>query len=171
LAVQIATSRDRTVEKHKEITSPDAQLNRLVARSGLAVLIGAVLLAALGMAYPIHFDARDDASFAERLVTRFETRLIKFDSLVDIPRNILLFLSFGFGLGYVLSSRKLRDRTTLVTVAIAGLGLSFAGETLQLWYAGQSSSLSDLVANGIGAMLGLVFYCQCGIQVLKYVAV
>ncbi len=67
--------------------------------------------------------------------------------LVDVILNVLLFIPFGIGLGLL----DWRGRRTLLLVAATTLLI----ETLQLGIiAGRDSSLSDLLTNTAGGMLG-----------------
>jgi hypothetical protein len=58
------------VKKPKNSGLSDSNLDELKEQWALAILIGGLLLATFAMLYPIHFDSRDDASFAERIVSR-----------------------------------------------------------------------------------------------------
>lgn len=77
--------------------------------------------------------------------------------LLDIPFNILIFIPFGIGLAGVLV-RHAQEALHLPAigrqVVLAGVLLSTILETVQIFMPERVPSLADIVANGIGALLG-----------------
>lgn len=138
-----------------------------MAQWGAAIFIAGLLLTVFAMLYPFQFDLRFRIPFAERLAGRFDARLFKSDFIA----NVLLFLPLGFGASSLLHQRRLVRIASLVVVLGFGVGVSIIGEVLQLWYPGRSSSLSDILANGIGVLMGYVYYRRLGAKVLRQLAI
>ncbi len=78
-------------------------------------------------------------------------------NLRDAPLNVLLFIPFGFGLSGVLARRGRRSGVW-PRVLLAGLALSAALETTQMFIPERVPSPADVLANGIGALLGYGLY-------------
>ena len=99
-------------------------------------------------------------------------------SLRDVPLNVLLFVPLGFGLGGVLAARAAttdyRPQTTNngrpssvvrgpwsapgLRVLLICLALSAALEATQLFLPEHVPSAADVIANGVGAMVGYGLY-------------
>ena len=79
-------------------------------------------------------------------------------SLFDFPRNVLLFMPFGFGLTAVLDERGWSRKRTAFAVLLAGLLLTLTVESLQQYIPDRQPSVSDLVSNTLGALAGLGTY-------------
>ncbi len=87
----------------------------------------------------------------------FEQIQWKPQNIFDFPRNILFFLPFGFGLSGVLAhhSQKDIDGSKIGRrVFVAGMLLSVIMESIQLFIPARVTSLADVAANSIGALLG-----------------
>ncbi len=78
-------------------------------------------------------------------------------NLRDAPLNVLLFIPLGFGLSGVLVRRGRRSGIG-PRVLLVGLALSAALETTQMFIPERVPSLADVLANGIGALLGYGLY-------------
>ncbi len=78
-------------------------------------------------------------------------------NLRDVPLNVLLFIPFGFGLSGVLVRRGRRSGIW-PRVLLIGLALSTMLETLQMFMPERVPSPADVLANGIGALLGYGLY-------------
>jgi glycopeptide antibiotics resistance protein len=77
-------------------------------------------------------------------------------SIPDFVQNVLLFLPFGV-LGALRLRSPSRSRlTTLVVVCGLGAALSLGIEALQLLTVDRTSSTSDIMANTLGALLGVI---------------
>jgi hypothetical protein len=79
-------------------------------------------------------------------------------SLLDFPRNILLFMPFGFGLATLLRRRAWPDKRIWWMVGLSGFLLTWAVESLQLFLPGRTPSLSDMLSNTLGALAGMAVY-------------
>lgn len=78
-------------------------------------------------------------------------------NIFDFPRNILFFLPFGFGLSGVLAHHSQKDIDSLKIgrrVFVAGMLLSVIMESIQLFIPDRVTSLADVAANSIGALVG-----------------
>lgn len=78
-------------------------------------------------------------------------------NLFDFPRNILFFMPFGFGLAGMLAHRgrtEIGEAQIGRRVFFAGMALSAVMESIQLFIPVRVSSLADVAANSIGALLG-----------------
>jgi glycopeptide antibiotics resistance protein len=75
-------------------------------------------------------------------------------SIPDIAQNIIFFVPFGF-LGRF--SLRNRNRAIFVTVLLGGM-LSLSVEILQLITTDRISSITDLITNVTGTLLGIWFY-------------
>ncbi len=99
------------------------------------------------------FDFRWDS--VDHSIHQFVLARLQAASFVDplnFVGNVLLFIPLGFCLGLRLSARKGAD--LLLFVLAIGVGLSALVEGLQIWLLIRTPSIADIVANGIGALLG-----------------
>ena len=77
-------------------------------------------------------------------------------SIPDFVQNVLLFLPFGV-LGALRLRSPSRSRlTTIVVVCGLGAALSLGIEALQLLTVDRTSSVSDIVANTFGTLVGVI---------------
>lgn len=79
-------------------------------------------------------------------------------SLLDFPRNILLFMPFGFALAALLYRAGKSRREVWLLAGAAGLALTWLVESLQLFLPDRAPSVSDLVSNTLGAVAGAAAY-------------
>lgn len=121
------------------------------------IAIGAVVLVLWTTLYPFNF-ALDQNLFGWDADHTFDTRLIKSDSLTDLPRNVLLFLPIGFGIGAWAYACRFGVARALIVVLVTGIGLSVAVELIQLSLPSRASEVSDIVANAAGAALGYLCF-------------
>ncbi len=76
----------------------------------------------------------------------------------DFLLNVLLFIPLGF----LMASRLRRGLTwTSILVVVLAMCLSFTIEAIQVFLPSRFASLADVVANGLGALLGIVA-CHLG---------
>ena len=71
----------------------------------------------------------------------------------DMLQNVLLFMPLG-ALTVAAAGRRWHPLFSVVLAGAAGLGLSVAVETLQLFTRERTTSLNDVATNGIGAVAG-----------------
>lgn len=118
---------------------------------------GALLTAYLGALALIAFWPRKvDSAFISpfrRVVLHFGGDAALFWNIynvVEVTANVLLFVPIG-----LLATRLLRGRGAGLKIALLGLAASTAIEVGQgLFLGGRTSSITDIVANGLGAALG-----------------
>ena len=90
-------------------------------------------------------------------------------TLRDVPLNVLMFVPLGLGLAGVLTRRPQKKEPNPAAVVCgrvlaAALLLSAALEAAQLFMPDRAPSVADVIANGVGALLGcgLFFAWQMG---------
>lgn len=125
------------------------------------VVVAALLLILYTTLFPFDF-------LFFKPATHFDLALIKADALNDYPRNILLFMPFGFGAAALLRNRPGRLRRAAAGVLLSSLSLSAMVETLQLFVSARDPSLADIVANSAGALLGALIFYRWGESILSY---
>ena len=83
-------------------------------------------------------------------------------TLRDVPLNVLLFVPLGFGLAGLIRNHRLHrfhrlEEKICEICVICGslLLLSLVLETAQLFLPARAPSVADVVANGLGALLGV----------------
>ena len=86
-------------------------------------------------------------------------------TLRDVPLNVLLFVPLGFGLAGIFNNHRLRrfhrlEEKICEICVICGslLLLSVVLEAAQLFLPQRAPSVADVVANGLGALLGVWLY-------------
>ena len=81
-------------------------------------------------------------------------------SFSDVAINILGFIPLGYlMMSYFLSNDRKQKKVPVICLSItACIGISFIIELSQYYLPGRSSSLSDLLFNGLGAFGGII-YC------------
>ncbi len=82
-------------------------------------------------------------------------------STTDVVSNLLVYLPLG-GVWAVRSAGFRRDRVVLVQAALLGTFLSVVMELAQRWMPSRVPSLSDVLANGVGATVGAVLVMVAG---------
>jgi len=121
-----------------------------------------VLRAALRTAYCVYLAAllylvwEPDASTPGGVVVWLADALAGFGvpgavTVVEVGLNVVLFVPLSLLGAYVV------DRWRVLDWVLAGLALTLLVEGVQLWFlSGRSATLSDLVANTAGALLGIL---------------
>lgn len=80
-------------------------------------------------------------------------------SLQDISINIVGFVPFGFIFAVFLCKMKhLRKSTLYLTTILIGLAFSLAIELIQVYLPSRDSSLTDVICNTIGTIVGLILF-------------
>jgi glycopeptide antibiotics resistance protein len=134
-------------------------LDRLAQEAGRSVLLFGLLLVVFTTLYPFQLEY----SAPRNPVDSFSTTV----SPVDLLTNIFLFVPFGFGVGCVLHSRRLRPVGMGLATLVLAAGLSGGVELLQMWYPTRTPSVSDLVANVSGGLLGALTFSLRGEEILR----
>lgn len=122
----------------------------LVTLGGLTLILAATL-------HPFNFDPVHDLSW-QLMMQRLDLRLLRADSWIDIPRNVLLFMPFGLGIAALLYTTGIARRNRLVAAALVGLVTTMTVEGLQFTLQLRSPELSDLLANTAGMLVGALAY-------------
>jgi VanZ family protein len=139
--------------------------------AGLCAIGGFVLIAYTTL-FP--FDFHVDSAIASQLT--FPTLFGQFDRQLARPagldwfRNILLFIPLSYGLAGLLAAGRRPHLTTGVLILGLCLALSYSVELLQLFLPERASTLSDVLANGAGALVGLLIHRRWGQRPLHYLA-
>ena len=126
--------------------------------TALWILFGLFLV--YGTTIPFHFSSQPGWA-AQKLAHIPLSPFIAADtgrriSIPDVVQNVLLFLPFGV-LGALRLRSPSRSRlTTVVVVCGLGAALSLGIEALQLLTVDRTSSVSDIVANTFGALVGVI---------------
>ncbi len=76
-------------------------------------------------------------------------------TILDLPSNILLFMPFGFGLASLLDRRGSSHGAALLLTLLTGLLATAGIESLQHFLPDRTASVSDVIANTLGAVAGL----------------
>ncbi|MFL7869819.1 MAG: VanZ family protein [Anaerolineales bacterium] len=76
----------------------------------------------------------------------------------DFPRNILLFMPFGFSLGAILEQRGWSNNRVRLAVLVSGFLLTMLVESLQYFLPTRQPSVADLIGNSLGALAGLALF-------------
>lgn len=81
-------------------------------------------------------------------------------SFSDVAINILGFIPLGYlMMSFFISSDQKQKKVPVICLSItACIGISFIIELSQYYLPGRSSSLSDLLFNGLGAFGGIIYY-------------
>jgi VanZ family protein len=88
--------------------------------------------------------------------------------IADMIGNILLFMPFGFALRGTLAS-GIRARTSgIVVILLTGLLFSGMMEAGQLFLEARSSSITDVLNNGLGTLLGAALWSSVRRRYLVY---
>ncbi|UBF27318.1 VanZ family protein [Kovacikia minuta CCNUW1] len=137
----------------------DRTMRKLAGNPGLVIAVGSFLGIAIITLYPFNFSVQED-SLWHQLVGSLQRP----SNLVDQIANVLLFIPWGFGLGWHIRKKtRLTGAITLVSVLIFSFGFSLSIELLQTFLPTRTSSLSDVLTNTLGGVFGcLSFYWWVG---------
>lgn len=83
--------------------------------------------------------------------------------------NVLFFVPFGFGWAWWTQTKGWRRFGGWLACGIAGLILSLAVESLQLYLPTRVSSWDDVFTNTLGSLVGWILYRYCGGRCLSFV--
>ena len=77
----------------------------------------------------------------------------------DYGQNILLFIPLGIGLAIISDHRQLNILTIAVVTGVISTTVSSTIEIIQFFLPSRVSNLSDILCNGLGGIMGGIFYC------------
>jgi VanZ family protein len=121
------------------------QLGLYLALAGYALLIG------YGSLYPFASWRVPDADALLFLLQPPPSYITR----TDTTTNILAYLPFGLMLARALSYR-VRPLRAVLLATVTGISLSLVMEVLQMFVPGRVSSNLDILANGLGTLIGAV---------------
>lgn len=150
------------MNKRKIVTRSSSDLNDLVALWAPRIVTCSLLLVLLSTLFP--FDFSFNGFSVKEIVGRFHTPSNFSDRLV----NVLLFLPLGFGFAGLLQPTKRSTTAKLATVLIVSAGLSFAVEFLQVFLPLRAPTISDILTNSFGGLLGFVCFHLWKFQIFSY---
>src|SRR5579863_6416784 len=116
-----------------------------------------LILSLLGIACLTFFPFRFDFAPWHRLhaSTFFLGRTLKHGgSVEDFLLNVLLFVPFGFGVSALVRKRGGSQWTSLLLALLAGAGVSYVVELLQLYIPARDSGWEDVISNTTGSVAG-----------------
>lgn len=117
---------------------------------GKLVLVGAVVTIVVSTLWPFTFETHHLTW--GKYVASFQ---LAPSTILDLPRNILLFMPFGFGLASVLDRRGTSPGAALLLTFLAGLLTTASVESLQNFLPGRTANVWDMIANTLGGVAGL----------------
>jgi glycopeptide antibiotics resistance protein len=143
-----------------EFASPDSSLENNVewwtVSAGVQFNLSAVLHggAPLLLKKPVRIPKDSRPFFSFIIDTEGKLTLIKNWTMKDVIRNFVLFVPFG-AFGFAWLERRIQSSALAILIAAVCAGLvSATFEALQLFLPSRESSISDLGANAIGAIVG-----------------
>jgi glycopeptide antibiotics resistance protein len=143
-----------------------ADHSQLTDQWAKAIVLAGLLLVAYTTLFPFDFSTGGGVAPVE-IRSQFDMRFFR-TPFSDWLRNVLLFLPLGFGLSGLVHRRKPERGKTLGLVLVTGLGLSVVVEILQFFLPARESSLSDILANGLGTLLGFLCFKVWGKAILGH---
>lgn len=128
------------------------------------------VFAVYGSLVPLDYTPQDWNSAVERFrrISWLELGVVH---RADWVANILLFVPLGFlGLAASEVDRRFGPRTVVVMLAslVVWSALSLAIEFTQLWFPPRTVSLNDLIAETIGALVGMLGWLVCGQRITDW---
>lgn len=133
----------------------------LSARHGGLITLAASTAIAYFTLFPFDFHVPADATMLGT-ITNFDVTVAAKWIVVDLALNILLFIPFGFGVTALLSRQPTGHLGLVTGGALAGVIFSLVMEFIQGYALSRFPSLIDVVANGLGALLGSLAYVRSG---------
>jgi len=78
---------------------------------------------------------------------------------IDVAINVVGFIPFGFFCaGLLVKTHKFNISSNYVITVLLGFGLSLAIELMQVYLPTRDSSLTDVICNVLGTIMGLILY-------------
>lgn len=134
-------------------TLPDqSDSGGLLARWGLGIMTGGLLLVLMATLFPFNFHFADALSLPATISHLYGW------NLVDWLNNIVLFVPFGLGLSCLMQESRLGIASGFVVVLMISAGLSVTVEILQLFLPTRFSAFADILANTVGGVIGFFLF-------------
>ena len=159
------------------INIPDTTAERELDQARLIVAwwlaIPTVLAVLFCGMFPFDFDIHPANALSE-IHRRFGTTFTKWHLPGDLKQNLVFFFPVGFVLaavfwpGFRQPLRKIAVQ--LAALILCAAALSAVVEFSQVYLISRDPSLADIVANTIGAVMGLAIYLLCGQFVMRFLA-
>ena len=149
------------------LDSPQPRLGR---GTFALVTLGFLIFVVYGSLVPFHYKPLSwDETWTRWQAVR--ARPLGMDSRTDFATNVVLFIPLGFLLVGTFAVK--RDWMVAVLAAVLVIpcctALSAAIEFTQLWFPERVSSMNDVLAETIGAVLGSLLWIAYGCQITEYV--
>ncbi|MEP7208857.1 MAG: VanZ family protein [Casimicrobiaceae bacterium] len=140
----------------------EARARRRVARLLLGAAIGYTCFVIYGSLVPLHFQ-RQSLEAAWAYFQQIPYLDLGIGSRADWVANILLFVPLAYLWVGVLWPRRVVGRLIVIALVLAvAAGLSAAIEFTQIFFPPRTVSLNDIVAECIGAVIGVAAWCAFG---------
>ena len=148
------------MKKHsQQAINPQIQLKNLNIGSYIILVISLTLILFLTL-FPFRFEQFDRIWQIHHHFSGFEyggySRCCTHLAFYEPLANVLLFMPFGFGLASLFNKKPVRR--SFVIALIASLGLSLTIEFLQVFQPERSPSLTDVLTNSTGGILGFLCF-------------
>jgi glycopeptide antibiotics resistance protein len=124
------------------------------------ILLAAVAVILFLTLYPFRFDF--SRSLPDQVPLYWLGGLGKYSNRFDAFLNVLLFVPYGFGLTGQLRKHRMSWTPVLGLVFVAGAGLSYAVEFLQIFVPLRDSGWEDVLTNSAGSVAGFVLFALTG---------
>ena len=121
---------------------------------GYFLLIASVVAIGIATTSPFNFVIPDNLS-KDLFIDSFHSST----NIKDYIRNILLFVCFGISCAKILINKKSTTRQILIVSFILSTVFSLSIELIQILLPSRVSSLSDILCNSLGGLIGSVLYC------------
>lgn len=83
-------------------------------------------------------------------------------NILDVQRNLLLFIPFGFGFtGYLMKIIRLPRLYYLLGIILSSFFLSYTIEVFQVFQSSRYPSLVDVFSNSLSGLLGFLCFSLC----------
>ncbi len=120
-----------------------------------ALFIIAISLVAILFVTLLPFDFSIPYNFSLKYIY---SNFLETTYIFDLIVNVILFIPFGLGLAAWLEKRKFLKARNLKITFLTSLSLTLTVEVCQLFLVSRNPSLSDLVTNSLGGVLGAFLF-------------
>ena len=152
------------LEVYKEDFRSTAVSREQIWRWSIVILVASLLFIFYSVLFPFDFFSNSHVSITEKLHS-FSFNL---DGIRDFPQNVLLFIPLGFSLSALFGVRGLSRQRVLILTLAACFGLSLLIEITQTYSAVRFPTITDVVANVLGAFLGARLFEMWGEKLIGY---
>ena len=140
----------------KNRSSKKSKWHYLGKGMSLTIILFSVSLLLVTTLSPFNFYFKEDYGNLDYYLIPFEWGK---SDILDVLKNILLFLPFGFGLAsYLIRAKKLAGFKSLIITIVICFVFSYSIEVLQFFLPSRYPSLVDILSNSAGGILGLLCF-------------